>query len=93
MAKSLHRQALADFNALRDLAGGDPEDSGEVFESIAIDMLKKPGTAEATKHLHYLIGLFFDRGGPEGASLMDDPQAKAIFLRQGLMDEDDDEGQ
>lgn len=86
-----HKQALSDYEALRELAIGEPHDTGEMLEQIAEKMLRRPSTKEATKHLCHLIDLFFERGGPLGDSLRDIPEAHEIFVRHRLLDKDSED--
>jgi hypothetical protein len=66
--------------------GGHPHDAGEILEEIANEMLRKPGTKEAKKHLSELIEAFFVRGGPSGESLKEIPEAREIFIRHHHID-------
>jgi hypothetical protein len=84
-----HPQALADYRALRALAVGEPHDSGEMLESIADKMLSRPTTKDATFHLCELIELYFQRGDPQGNCLHDIPEAREIFVRHGLIDDEE----
>lgn len=88
-----HKQALADYEALRAIANGEPYDTGELLEGIASKMLRRPGAKEATEHLCHLIELYFDRGGPQGAPLRDTPEAHEIFVRHQLISGDDEDAE
>lgn len=84
-----HKEALADYLRLRDIAGGHSHDAGEILEEIANEMLKKPNAKEAKKCLSELIESFFIRGGPSGDSLLEIPEAREIFIRHHLIDENE----
>lgn len=79
-----HKQAYQDYLRLSEIAGGDPYDSSQTLEDIAHRILINPSARNATKELVTLIELFADRGGPNGDSLMDDPEAVEIFTRHGF---------
>jgi len=85
-----HKQALLDYEALREIAVGEPHDSGELLEQIGEKILRRPTAKEATKHLCHLIDLYFERGGPLGDSLRDIPEAHEIFVRHRLVDADEE---
>jgi len=83
-----YAQALKDYRTLRELVGGEPEDAGEMLEQIAERMLSKPTEKQALSELGLLIDMYFDRGSAEGADMRDMPEAREIFIRHGLINED-----
>ena len=85
-----HKQALADYLALRAIAGGEPEDAGEILEQIAEKMLSRPTPENAATLLCELIDLYYERGNAEGQSLRDDPEARTIFVRHQLIHDDEE---
>ena len=87
---SKHKQLLADYQALRAIACGNPYDSGEYYDQFADDMIERPTAKEACRHLEHLIDMYHYRGGPLGEDLKDNPDAREIFIRNRLMDADDD---
>lgn len=80
-----HKQALADYDALHEIAGGGPSDSGERYDQIAEKLLANPTARCAQAHLEELIGLYYSHGGPMGEDLTGDGDARNIFARYGLM--------
>lgn len=88
-----HKQALKDYETLRAIAIGEPHDAGEILEQIASKMLSRPTTKEATENLCLLIDLYFDRGGPQGESLREIPEAHEIFVRHQLVNGDEEDSE
>ncbi|MGO4801160.1 hypothetical protein ACEN2T_17920 [Pseudomonas sp. W22_MBD1_FP4] len=86
-----HKQALADYRALREIAGGEPEDAGELLEQIAEKMLARPTPENAAYLLCELVDLYYQRGNAEGRSMRKDPAAHAIFVRHQLVAADEEE--
>lgn len=85
-----HKQALSDYMALNNLSGGGPYDSGADYEQIAEKLLARPTAKEAADHLCDLIRLYYVRGNVNGESMLDDPTAKAIFVRHHLIESDEE---
>lgn len=86
-----YKQTYADYETLRTIAMGEPNDASETLEGIAFKMLRKPSAKEAEKHLCGLIRMYFERGGPQGDSLQDNPEAHEIFVRHGFIGDEDEE--
>lgn len=82
-----HKQALQDYDRLREISGGFPHDSNCFFEITCGDLLKAPSTKKATVALIELIEMYAHRGGPAGDSLMNNAEAVEIFSRHGLVNE------
>ncbi len=85
-----HDQALKDYQSLQRIAGGDPHDSGEILESIAVNLLKRPSKRAATDHLVELIHAYFTVGDASGNDITGSEEACEIFRRHGLIEQHDD---
>ena len=88
-----HKQCLKDYDSLQRIAKGGSEDCGEIYETIADELLRNPSKALAIEKLKQLIRSYFFNGDAIGNPITWSREADQIFLAHGLTREDHEQEQ